>query len=159
MPSATTAEITTPIAFPDEPGEPIWIEERRVPVATLFGVPLVFTVVAAVVVDPLVGKAVLAAAAVALGGLLLRARRSALIETFALSESWLTVEQRRGGRVALPVSALTDVTVTGDRVRLESSVGVLTLGFVGRQRAFVRALEQVAPTARFDRDVTAFCPT
>lgn len=159
MPSATTAEITSPIAFPDDVGEPVWREERRVPVLTFFGVPLAFLVVGAVVVDPLIGRVALAAAAVVLGGLLLRARRSALIETFAVSESWLTVEQRGGGRVALPVSALTNVTLKGDKVRLESSVGVVTLGFVRHQRSLARALAQVAPAVRFDRDVTAFCPT
>jgi hypothetical protein len=44
-------------------------------------------------------------------------------------------------------------------VVLQSSVGVMRLGFVGRQRALLTALGRVAPDLPVERDVTAFCPT
>jgi hypothetical protein len=159
MPGLTTAELTAPIAFPDDPGAPLWREERRVPVLALFGVPLAFVLVAVVVVDSLVGRVALAVVAAVLGWLLIRARRTSLIETFAVSDRYVTVEQRTGGRVALPVSTLTGVTVRGDRVRLESTAGVVTLGFVRHRKNLVRALENVAPAVPLDWDATAFCPT
>lgn len=91
--------------------------------------------------------------------MLVRARQTCLIETLTLSAHFVTVEQPGGGRVALPTEALTAVVVKGDKIRLESTLGVVTLGFVRRQKAFVRALQEVAPTIRVGRDMEAFCST
>jgi hypothetical protein len=44
-------------------------------------------------------------------------------------------------------------------VRLHSTLGVLTLGHVARQRALLNALRRIAPDVRVERDMTAFCPT
>jgi hypothetical protein len=98
-------------------------------------------------------------AAVVAVALLLRARRRALIETYTLSEQFLAIEQRDGGRVAIPTATLTRVTLAGDSVVLESRVGVIRLGFVARQRALVQALGRVAPGVPVERDVTAYCRT
>jgi hypothetical protein len=159
MPGLTTADLTTPVAFPDDPGPPVWREERRMPVFVLFAVPLAFLLAAVVVVEPRSGKVALVAAAFLLGWLLIRARRSSLIETFAVSDRFVTIEQRAGGRVALPVETVTGVTVRGDRVRLESTGGVVTLGFVRHRKGLVRALEHVAPAVKVEWDARAFCPT
>jgi len=97
--------------------------------------------------------------ALAVAALGVRAHRRGLIETFALSERFLTVVQPGGGRVAVPLSAIDRVTLAGDRVRVDASVGTLTLGFVRRQRALVRALESRAPGVVIERDLTAYCRT
>jgi hypothetical protein len=145
--------------FPEELGEPVWQECRTFPVASLYGVPAAFLGVAAIAVGPLVVHAVLAAATAVTIGLLVRARRRALIETYTVSDRFVAIEQARGGRVAIPTDALTRVTLRGDTVRLESTAGVVTLGFVSRQRALLRALERVAPAAVVEDDISALCPT
>jgi hypothetical protein len=91
--------------------------------------------------------------------LLVRARRRALIETFTVTERFVTVVQPGGGRVALPTAAITALTLKGDKVRLDSTLGVVTFGFVRRQKALVRALQHVCPALHVDRDMAAFCPT
>jgi hypothetical protein len=159
MQSPTTAHLTTPIEFPREIGDPIWRERRSVPVLVLYGLPVAALVAIAVVVDALAVRLLFAAAAVGVLSLLARARRTSLIETYTVSAQFVTVEQRAGGRVAVRTAALEHITLLGDRVRIEGSGGVLTLGFVRRQRALVRALEQVAPGITVDRDVMAFAPT
>ncbi len=159
MPTPTTFEATAAPAFPDDAGAPVWSERRTLPIAALYGVPAVFIGVGAIAVpNRLVGLllGVVALAVVALG---VRARRRGLIETFALSERFLTVVQPGGGRVAVPLSTIDRVTFAGDRVRVDASVGTLTLGFVRRQRALIRALEQGAPDVVIERDLTAFCRT
>jgi hypothetical protein len=159
MPAPSTAELSRPVAFPAQIGEPLWQERRRFPVAAAYGVPAAFFAVLAVAVRPLTAHVALAVAAVVTVALLLRARRRALIETYTLSERFVTIEQRDGGRVAIPTDTLTRVTLAGDSVVLESSLGVIRLGFVGRQRALLNALRRVAPDVPVERDVTAFCPT
>jgi hypothetical protein len=159
MPAPSTAELRAPVAFPREIGEAVWQERRTFPVATAYGVPVAFLVVLAAVVRPLALHVVLAAATVAMVLLLVRARRRAVIETYTVSERFVAIEQPGGGRVAIPTEALTRVTLEGDSVRLESTVGVVTLGFVGRRRALLRALSRVAPDVPVERDMTAFCPT
>jgi hypothetical protein len=159
MPAASTAELSRPVAFPEEIGAPVWQERRRFPVATVYGVPAVFLAGLAVAARSPAAHAALAVAAGVAVALLLRARRRALIETYTLSERFIAVEQPDGGRAAIPVEALTRVTLAGDSVVLESRVGVITLGFVGRRRALLRALSSVAPDVPVERDVTAFCPT
>ena len=159
MPITSTAELTRPVAFPDDPGVAIWSERRTFPVTAVYGVPTVFLVVLAVTVSPLPVRLLLVAGALIAVGLMVRAQRRSLIETYALSDRFLTVVQPGGGRVAVPVDSLRLVHVRGDKVRLEGNLGVVTLGFVRRQRALLRALEQVAPFLTVERDVTAFCPT
>lgn len=159
MPRLTTAELSTPLAFPDEPGAALWREERRMPVLVLFAVPLAVLLAGVVVVQAPVVRLALVAAAVLVGWLLIRARRGSLIETFAVSDRYVTVVQPGGGRVALPVASLTHVTIQADRVRLESTEGVVTLGFVRRRKALAETLEAVAPAAPVDWDGAAFCPT
>lgn len=147
------------MVFPQEIGEPVWREGRSFPVVSAFGVPVVFLAVLIVAVQPLVGRAALAAATVAMVALLVRARRRALIETYTVSERYVAIEQPGGGQVAIPNETLTRVTLRGDSVRLESTLGVVTLGFVNRQRALLRAIDRVVPDVPVDRDMTAFCPT
>ena len=159
MPAPSTAELSRPIAFPTQIGEALWQERRRFPVAAVYGVPAAFLAVLAVAVRPPAAHAALAVAAAATVVLLVRARRRALIETYTLSERFVTIEQRGGGRVAIPTATLTRVTLAGDSVILESTVGVIKLGFVGRQRALVKELKRVAPDVGVERDVVAFCPT
>jgi hypothetical protein len=159
MPAPTTAELTRPIAFPAQIGEPLWQERRRFPVAAAYGVPAAALAVLAVAVRPPAAHLALGVAAIVAVALLLRARRRALIETYTLSEQFVAIEQRAGGRVAIPTATLTRVTLAGDSVVLESRVGVIRLGFVARQRALVQALERVAPGVPVERDVTAYCRT
>jgi hypothetical protein len=159
MPAPSTAELKRPLAFPTQIGEPLWQERRRFPVAAAYGVPAAFLAVLAVSVRPPAAHAALAVAAVVTVALLLRARRRALIETYTVSERFIAIEQPGGGRVAIPTETLTTVTLAGDSVVLESSAGVLRLGFVARQHALVNALSHVAPDVPVERDVTAFCPT
>jgi hypothetical protein len=159
MPASSTAELSRAVAFPSEIGEPIWRERRCLPVAAIYGVPAAFLVVLAIAVRPWAAHVALAAAALAMVALLVRARRRALIETYTLSERFLAVEQPGGGRVAIPTGTLTSVTLAGDSVHLHSTIGVVTLGCVARQRALVKALGRIAPEVRVERDMTAFCPT
>ena len=159
MPVPTTAEIREPIPFPSDPGSPIWEELRTVPVTALFGVPVAFAVMLTFVAGPLVAKAALACVAAVLAVLLVRARGRALIETLTVTDRFLLVVQPGGGRVALPTATITALTAKGDRVRLDSTLGVVTLGFVRRQKALVRALQRTSPSIRVDRDTDAFCRT
>ena len=155
----TTATVTTATPFPADPGQPVWQERRSRPVVTLYGVPAAFLAIAAVAGGPPALRVVLGLLAVGLVAGLIRARRRALIETYALSERYLTISQPQGGRVAIRVGTLTAVTLEGDRVRFQSTEGRAMLGFVRNQRALVRALAQVAPTLAVERDGAAFCPT
>jgi hypothetical protein len=159
MPASSSATLSRPVAFPSELGEPIWRERRCFPVAAVYGVPAAFLVVLAIAVRPLAAHVALAIAALAMVGLLVRARRRALIETYTLSERFLAVQQPGGGRVAIPTGTLTSVTLAGDSVHLHTTDGVLTLGHVARQRALVKALGRIAPALRVERDMAAFCPT
>jgi hypothetical protein len=130
MPSPSTAELTRAIAFPQSIGEPVWQERRTFPVTPLFGVPAAFFGVATVAVRPVGLQIVLGLAAIAALVLVVRAWRRGVIETYTVSERFVAIEQPGGGRVAIPTESLTGVTLRGDKVRLESGVGVLTLGFV-----------------------------
>ncbi len=159
MPRPTTAQLTTTVPFPDDPGEPLWSERRTVPVGALYGVPLAFLVVLSIAVGPWWARGLFVAAAAAIAVLLVRARRRSLIETFAVSERYLSVVQPDGGRVAVPVDAIRSVTLQGDQVQVEASSGVITLGFVRRQRALVAVLRRVCPSAAVDRQMDAFCRT
>jgi hypothetical protein len=159
MPAASTAELRDPVPFPAEIGEPVWRERRAFPVAAAYGVPAVFLVALAFGVRTPALHAVFAVAAFAMAVLLVRARRRALIETYTLSERYVAIEQPAGGRVAIPIHTLTRVTLEGDAVRLESTLGVVTLGFVGRRRTLLRALDRLVPGVPVERDMTAFCPT
>lgn len=158
MPATTTAELTRSIPFPDDMGAAVWREQRKLPVVLLF-VPAGFLIVLAAALQPIGLRLVFAAAAAGVLAMLLRARRRSLIETYTVTSQFVTVEQPGGGRVAIPTDAVERVTIQGDKVRIDTEIGVLTLGFVRRQRRLIRALEQVAPRVTVDRDVTAFCPT
>jgi membrane protein implicated in regulation of membrane protease activity len=159
MPSASAAQLTRSSPFPDELGEPVWQERRAFPVVTLGAAPLTFLAIAAIAVGPVAVHVVLAAATILAAWLLYRARDRAVLETYTVSDRFIAVEQPRGGRVAIATEDLTGVTVAGDKVRLASRDGVVTLGFVRRQRGLLRALERVAPGLRVEHDADAFCPT
>jgi hypothetical protein len=159
MPTPTTFQATAAAAFPDDAGAAVWSERRTLPITAFYGVPAVFIGVGAIAVPNRLAGLVLGVVALAVVALGVRARRRALIETFALSERFLTVVQPGGGRVAVPLSTIDRVTFAGDRVRVDASVGTLTLGFVRRQKALMRALEQRAPDVVIERDLTAFCRT
>ncbi len=159
MPTSSTAQLRDPIRFPDEIGEPIWQERRTFPVALLYGVPAAFLAVGAIAARPLALQLLLGAATVVALWLAVRARERALIETYTVSERFVAIDQLGGGRVAIATERLTGVTFAGDAVRLDSRDGVLTLGFVRRQRRLLRALERVAPGLDVVHDMTAFCPT
>ena len=135
MPPSSTADLNCRVAFPSEIGEPLWRERRYFPVAAAYGVPAAFFLVLAIAARPLAAHVALGTLAVAMAAVLVRARRRALIETYTLSDHFVTVEQPSGGRVAMPTEALTSVTLAGDTMHLYSTLGVLTLGHVARQRA------------------------
>jgi hypothetical protein len=159
MPTASSAQLTRVIPFPDEIGEPVWRETRSFPVMTVGGPVVALLAIGAIGVRPLVLHLLLGAAAIVALWLFLRARDGAVIETYTVSERFVAVEQRRGGRVAIPTERLTGVTIAGDTVRLNSRDGVVTLGFVSRRRPLLRALERVAPGLPVGEQLDPFCPT
>ncbi len=159
MPTASSAQLTRAIPFPDDIGEPVWRETRAFPVMTVGGPVVALLAIAAIGVRPLGLQLLLAAAAVVVLWLLVRAREGAAIETYTVSERFVAIEQRRGGRVAIPTECLTGVTIAGDAVRLESRDGLVTLGFVSRRRALLQALERVAPGVRVGEEIALLCPT
>jgi hypothetical protein len=159
MPTASSAQLTRAIPFPDEIGEPVWRETRSFPVMTVGGPVVAFLVVGAIGVRPLALHLLLGAGAIVALWLLVRAREGAVIETYTVSERFVVVEQRRGGRAAIATERLTGVTIAGDTVRLNTRDGVVTLGFVRRRRALLRALERVAPGLRVAEEFDPLCPT
>lgn len=158
MPSPTIAEIEDPTPFPDVLGDPIWNERRTLPLLTFYGVPIAFLVVLIFATPSSAGRVALGTATVIVVLLLVRARRRSLIESYTLTEAFVSVEQPDGGRVALPTATVERVTIRGDRVRIEASIGVLTLGFVRHQRSLVRALERVVPGVVVEREVDLHSP-
>jgi hypothetical protein len=159
MPTASSAQLTRAIPFPDEIGEPVWRETRSFPVMTVGGPVVACLAIGAIAVRPLALHLLLGAAAFALLWLLVRLRERAVIETYTVSERFIAVQQRRGGRIAIPADRLTSVTIAGDAVRLSGRDGVVTLGFVSRRRALLRALERVAPGLRVGAEIDPLCPT
>jgi hypothetical protein len=159
MPRSSTTDLCRATPFPDELGEPIWRERRTFPVVTVLGPPLVFLAAGAIAVRSLALHLVLAVATVAVVWLLYRSRDRAVLETYTITRRFVAVEQTGGARVAIPTERLTGITVTGDRVRLQSSDGVVTLAFVRRQRGLLRAIERVAPGVRVQHEMAALCPT
>ena len=159
MPTASSAQLTRAIPFPEEIGEQVWRETRSFPVLTVGGPLVAFLVIGAIAVRPLGLHVLLGAAAIVALWLLVRAREGAVIETYTVTERFVAVEQRRGGRVAIPTDRLTGMTIAGDTVRLITRDGVVTLGFVSRRRALRRALERVAPGLRVGEEFDPLCPT
>ncbi len=159
MATPSTAELAEPLPFPEDPGEPVWQERRTVPIFAFYGVPFVFLVAGAIAFDPSmlrIGSGLLAL--VTLWRLNV-ARRRSLIETYAVSDRFVTVIQPGGGRVAVPVETVRRVTANGPKVRIEATGGVLTWGFVRGQKKLFRALERVAPTTVVEREIPNYCPT
>lgn len=159
MPTASSAQLARVIPFPDELGKAMWRETRSFPVMVVGGPVVALLVVGAIGVRPLALQVALGAAAILAVWLLVRARERAVIETYTVTERFVAVEQRGGGRVAIPTERLTGVTIVGDRVRLSTRDGVVTLGFVSRRRALRRALERVAPSVRVGEEFVPLCPT
>ena len=159
MPTPSSAQLIRAFPFPDDLGQPVWRETRSFPVLTVGGPALAFLAIGAIAVRLLALHILLGAAAVVALWLLVRARERAVIETYTVSERFVAVEQRRGGRVAIPTQRLTGVTIAGDTVRLSSADGVVTLGFVSRRRALLRALERVAPGLPIGERIDPLCPT
>ena len=159
MPTASSAQLTRVIPFPDQIGDEVWRETRSFPVMTVGGPVVACLAIGAIDVRPLALHVLLGAAAVVVLWLLVRARERAVIETYTVTERFVAVEQRRGGRVAIPTERLTGVTIVGDTVRLITRDGVVTLGFVSRRRALRRALERVAPELRVGEEFDPLCPT
>lgn len=158
MPTPSIAEIECPVPFPEVLGEPLWRERRTLPVGTFYGVPLAFLVVLAVTLPSIGGRVALGLVALVVVLLLARARRRSLIETYTLTAAYVSVEQPGGGRVAIPSAAVERVSIRGDRVRIEASSGVLTLGFVRRQRALVEALALYLPAVVVEREPDLHSP-
>ena len=159
MPTASSAQLTRFIPFPDDIGEQVWRETRSFPVTTVGGPVVACLAIGAIGVRPLALHLLLGAAAIVALWLLVRAREGAEIETYTVTERFVAVEQRRGGRVAIPTERLIGVTIAGDTVRLLTRDGVVTLGFVSRRRALRRALERVAPGLRVGEEFDLLCPT
>ena len=159
MPRMSTAELTGPNAFPQQLGEPLWQERRTMPVELFAGVLVAFLATATVTVGSSGLRVLLAVATVAGVVVLFRLRRRGLIETFTVTERFIAIEQASGGRVAIRTEALTSVRLEGDAVRIESPAGVLTFGFVRRQKSLVRTLGRVAPAVQVTRRIDLSCPT
>jgi hypothetical protein len=159
MPSPSTAELAHPAAFPEDLGAPVWQERRTFPVAAVFGVPAGFLVVGAIAVHSTVLHVVLGIAALAALGVALKRRRHALIETYVVTDRFVAIVQPGGGQVAMSVAGLTSVTAIARRVRLDGADGTLTLGYVRRRRALLRALERVAPQLHYEPDADTMCLT
>ena len=159
MATSSTAEMTESVPFPDDPGEPVWQERRTVPIFAFYGVPFIFLGAGAIAFhQPALRIAAGLLALVTLWRLRVAHRRF-LIETYVVSDRFVTIVQPGGGRVALPVETVRRVTANGPRVRIEATGGVLTWGFVRGQRKFFRALERVAPAAVLDREISNRCLT
>jgi hypothetical protein len=152
-------DLSRAIPFPDELGQPIWRERRTFPAVTVLGPPMVFLAVGALAVRSLALHLVLAAATVAGVWLLYRSRARMVLETYTITGCFVAVEPTGGGRVAIPTESLTGITVAGDRVRFESSDGVVTLAFVRGQRGLLQAIERVAPDVHVQHEPAALCPT
>jgi hypothetical protein len=159
MPGLSTAELSRPIAFPHDLGEPLWLERRAIPVALFLGVPVAFLAAATFTTRPLGVQLLLGTATLAGVLLLLRVRRRSLIETYTISQRFVAIEQSAGGRAAIETQGLASVTLHGDTVRVEGPAGALTLAYVRRQKRFVRTLEHVAPGVTVARELDLFCPT
>jgi hypothetical protein len=156
MTRMSTAKLTRPSVFPHEPGEPLWQERRAVPVALFVAVPVASLATAAGTSSAL-GLQVLLGAATVVGVLMMfRLRRGSLIETYTVTDRFITIEQPSGGRAAIETDGLTAVTLDGDAVRIEGRAGVLTFGFVRRQKRLVRTLQRLAPAVQVTREST--CP-
>jgi hypothetical protein len=159
MPRATSADLYEPLAFPTELGPAVWRERRTYPLASLVGVPATFLAVLAVVTSAPALRVLFGAAFLALVVVTWRRRDRALIETYTVTDTYVAVEQARGGRVAMPIDTLTGVMVEGDRVRITGTAGVLVLGFVRRRKALVKVLQTARPTLAVGTKIDAFCPT
>ncbi len=159
MATPTSAEIAEPVPFPDDPGAPVWQERRTVPIFAFYGLPAVFLAAGAVGFDPWALRIACGVLVLVMLWRLRVAHRRSLIETYAVSDRFLTVVQPGGGRVALPVDTLRRVTAKGPKVRIEATGGVLTLGFVRGQKKMFRALDRVAPASVVDREIPNYCPT
>ncbi len=159
MPSPSIAELARPTAFPEDLGTPMWQERRTFPVAAVYGVPAGFLVAAAFAVRSTALHVVLGIVALAAVGLALERRRHALIETYVVTDRFVAVLQPGGERVAMPVAGLTSVTSVARRMRLEGADGTITLGYVRRRRALLRALDRVAPQLHYEPDGDTLCLT
>lgn len=159
MPTLSRAEIATSAPYPEDVGEVIWEEHRRVPFVAFFGAPAAILAVIAIGIDDAALR--IGAVVLALGFLVLlwRTRGGSLIETYALTDRYMTVVQPSGGRVALPLDTIERITLHGDEVRFDASIGTVTLGYVHRQRRLVQALERLVPAALVDRSMPAYCST
>jgi hypothetical protein len=159
VPAASSATFVVPTAFPEDLGDVLWEERRTMPVLAFYGVPALFLAALTFAVQPLAGRLALAAGALAVTALLVRAARRSLIETYVVSTRYLAVLQPGGRRAALALDAVTGVEISGDRVRIRSSRGTVTLGFVRHRRALVHALAGVVPGLAVDEDLSAVCTT
>ena len=140
--------------------EVVWRERRTRPIVAFYGVPTAFLAVMAVVTTVWELRVLLAVAAVGCAALGLRARRTALMEAYAVTDRDALVERPGEPTLSVPLAAVERATFSGDKVFFDTSEGrALTMGFVRHQRSLMRTLERVAPTVVIDRKLDAFCRT
>jgi hypothetical protein len=140
--------------------EVMWREKRTRPIVAFYGVPTVFLAITAVVASSWVLDVLLAVGAVTFGLLGLRARRTALMETYTVTDREARVERPHQPAQWVPLAEVERATFLGDKVFFDTGVGrALTMDFVRHQRSLMRTLERVAPTVVVERKLDAFCRT
>jgi hypothetical protein len=138
----------------------VWSERRTRPLLAFYGVPTAFLAIMAVAVPGWALHVLLAVAAVGFATLGLRARRTAVMESYAVTEEEVRVDRPGQPGEAVPLRAVEKATMVGDKVHFDTGEGrALTMSFVRHQRSLIRTLERVAPTVVIDRKLDAFCRT
>jgi hypothetical protein len=146
MRNASTAELTRDVPVAQDRGPVVFTETRAVPIVAFFGAPAVMLLVVSVAVPHLALRVICGLLGVVLAVVGYRRRRSSVIETYTVTTQYVMIEQPSGHRAAVTTDSIRGVETHGDRVRLDTDDGVLTLGFVRRKRALMEALTKVHPT-------------
>jgi hypothetical protein len=122
-------------------------------------VPAVMMIVVGFSVPQLALRVVLVLAGVGVAVVGYRRRHSRVIETYTVTTRYVLIEQPGGRRAAVTTDSIRGVEMRGDRVRVDTDDGALTLGFVRRKRALMRALTSVHPTLAVTTSGDPLCKT
>jgi len=159
MRSPSVAELTRPVAVADDRGREVFAETRTFPMVALFGVPAASLIVLSIAVAQPALRILFAAAACGILVAGYRRRDARVIEKYTVTTRYVMIEQPGGRQAAVPTDSIRSIEVRGDRVRVESDAGVLTLGFVRHKRALLRALSSVVPAVAVTTRGDPMCRT